>query len=291
LPATGASGQRVARGRSRLGRLAAGAAFASAALACTAFFIWRELPEGAVAGRLASALSQLARRPVGIEQAGLVFDGSGPALRARGVAIDAPGSALRFDSLLLRPIPGLTWLAGEPELRAELAGDAGRADLLLRAARELGLRGELSQVDLSLAALFAPELALSGRGDLRLALEDVSRLPRGRVELDARDGSFSAPGLPLAIPYQTLRLRAELGSARELLRLEQCRLVGPLLRAEVEGGIGAGMSLATAPLDLRIRLEVEASLREAFASAGIALGPDGSARLRVTGSAALPQVR
>jgi hypothetical protein len=113
----------------------------------------------------------------------------------------------------------------------------------------------------------------------------------GETHFVARGGSLSAPQLPIALPYEELRGRVAFGEDGSLT-LDDVALEGPMLSAELSGGTQPGPSLWLAPLELDVHVEVsDRNLRPTVRSAGLRLGPDGSADLRVRGNLAAPVIR
>ena len=57
----------------------------------------------------------------------------------------------------------------------------------------------------------APDLALDGIARADVDVRSGERGPEGRVELHAAEGSVGLPGLPVALPFQSLDAAATLG--------------------------------------------------------------------------------
>jgi type II secretion system protein N len=268
-------------------------AFALAALALHAALLalWLRQSPAALRDRAERELGLRLGRALRVARAEARLAAGLPALALGDLAIELPPSPLQFESLDLRPEWSTAWLTGRPALRASLRGESGSADLSIGVREPGSLVGALGDFDLRLLALAAPELHVTGRGSAQLDLAELGSKPRGRVELDAGQGELTLPGLSLVLPFDRLALSAELGGERGLLALRDGELLGPDLRARFTGGIGAGDRFESAPLDLRIELEVGASLRPLAEAAGIALSEQRRAVLSVRGTLARPELR
>jgi hypothetical protein len=111
------------------------------------------------------------------------------------------------------------------------------------------------------------------------------------VELRATDGSIGLPGLPLALPFQTLDAVAHLGGEARL-RLEYVALGGPMLSANGEALLASAPVFAAAPLTATLHIEVhEAGVRPTLRNLGIRLDAEGRADVRLGGTLAAPTVR
>ena len=91
------------------------------------------------------------------------------------------------------------------------------------------------------------------------------------------------------LPCESLTARLALGGDA-LLRVEELRLAGPGVEAQVAGSLGRAPSFAEAPFDLRIELEADPALRAALQGLGVPLRADGRGSLHVLGTAARPVV-
>jgi type II secretion system protein N len=250
-------------------------------------------------GRFRVPLETQLERATGAEiEIGSLRGRPGPALVtlvAAPVHVDfEDGRSLALESAAVRPAWSLSWLRGAPALHVDVRAAAGRVRGTLWAdAAAPGFAGRLDDVDLSVLAGFVPalgEVDLQGRVDADLGLWLGAGGPRGELSLHARDGSLTPPGVPVAVPFQTLQAeahRAEEGP----LELARVSLDGPLLSGSLHGTIGPAPAPADAPLDLEVAID-----RIDPALAAVA-GPRGARRaaagasLRIGGTLGEPVVR
>ena len=263
-----------------------------AALLLTSLFVFLGFPYERVRESLAAQIGAASGARVEIARLRPGLSLLGPALVAEDIAATlADGSRWEVERARLRPAWSLAWLRGGAALAIDVAAPLGRARGTLYAGGEPGFDGELSEVALArlpLAALVA-DLALDGTAQADVDLRATPGGPRGSVALRARSGSLGLPGLPVALPFETLETELELGDAVQVRTLS---LDGPMLSLHGEGRLGPGTPLSQAPLDVQLSLEVrEASLRPMLQSLGVRPGADGKAELRLAGSAARPLVR
>ncbi len=255
------------------------------------FFVWG-FPGDALARFLETRLAA-SGLSVAIESAGPSLHLLGPGVTARGVRAAPPGAEpLRFDRLELRPGWSPSWLRLRPAWHVELRGPTGGAEGVLTSGPVAGFAGELVDVDLHALPLASawPGAALDGRLDAELDLARGLDGPEGDLAFTARAGTLTVPGFALAVPFETLQGDLKLGGeARVLVR--SLELAGPMLRAEVSGSIAKAPRFEMAELQLQIQLRAEPSVRGALASQGLALGSDGSVRIRVSGTPARPVAR
>jgi hypothetical protein len=101
-------------------------------------------------------------------------------------------------------------------------------------------------------------------------------------------GSVDLPGLPVAIPYESLV--ASLALAPEALTVSGGRIEGPLVTATVAGTARVeGASYASWPLALAVQIErVDSALAGYLPPLGIPVSPEGRAELNVTGTLGAP---
>ena len=260
----------------------------------TGFFVLLGFPYDAARDALALRLSRATGARVSIAELGAGLSRAGPVLVARGASATLPdGSVWSLESARLRPAWSLAWLRGSPALAVDLVSPDGRLRGTAFGGDEPGFAGRAEDVLLSRLPLGAlmPDLALDGRAAADIDLRHSEDGPRGRLELRAAEGSLAVPGLPVALPYATLESRLELGGEQRL-RVERLSLDGPMLAAEVEGSVGASPALASAPLDLRVRVEVrEAGVRGMVQDWGVRLDREGKGEAHIAGSVGDPEVR
>jgi type II secretion system protein N len=208
------------------------------------------------------------------------------------VALAWPGGArVVLERVALRPAWSLSWLRGRPALHVDLrAPSGGLAGTLWP--DPLAFDGELEDVAL---ATLPPELlvlfeglALTGELDADVSLARGDAGLAGEVELSVADGSFSAPGSPLAVPFESLEGSLRLGGAGTV-EVRSLKLEGPMVSGEATGEIGAAPDLASAPLSLTGELRVtDPGLRSTLPSLGLTPDANGRVPLQLRGTVGAP---
>jgi type II secretion system protein N len=263
-----------------------------AAVLLTGFFVFLGFPYDRVREGLSAQLGAATGARVVIRELGPGLSLGGPVLVAQGVSAELPdGTALQLDRARLRPAWSTAWLSGNAALAVDLAAPEGRLRGTVYAGGEPGFDGSLEGLDLEQLPVesWVSGLALDGLASAEIDLRQTADGPSGRVELRAVDGSLGLPGLPLALPFNTLASDVDLGE--HTVSLERLELEGPVLSARGEGRVGPGADLPRSPLDVKLHLEVrDENLRPALAGM-VHLDPDGSADLRLMGTLAQPRVR
>lgn len=264
------------------------------ALLLIAFFVLLGFPwdrvRDLVASRAGSALG--ARVSLGGLGPGLSL--RGPVLRADAVQVAWPdGDRLVLDRVAVRPALSLAWLKLDPALFVDAESDRGRAVGTLVLGEEPGFDGTLERVDLARLPLEAQlgGAALEGMAEVELDVWRSPRGPRGELQFEATAGSLALPGVPLALPYESLTGEARLTEEKLVDDLE-LDLRGPMLTALVTGDVGASPVMASAPLDLELRVQVvDPQIQPMLSGTGIRFGQDGSAEMRLLGTAGRPVLR
>jgi len=269
-------------------------AVAAAYLALTMLFVVARFPVDSLTPRVAALASAATGAQVEIGRLDAGLRSLLPALQASDVSVTTPGGTrLRLDRARVRPAWSLSWLRGRPALAISLRAGESRVDGTVRLGPAPGFTGDLEKVDLRLlpASLLGDAgVTFDGRLDGTLDLQLGELGPEGDVKLHAADGSLTLPGLPIGIPYQSIDAEATLGGDL-LANLTSLAMDGPMLALHASGTVGRGPTPSLAPLALEGRLEVrEPALRDLAASSGIALGPDGTADLAVSGTLDAPQL-
>ena len=67
------------------------------------------------------------------------------------------------------------------------------------------------------------------------------------------------------------------------LAIEELKIAGPLLTADVTGSIESAPRFADALLNLQVQVEAQSDVQFALASAGVRFDKEGSARVRISG--------
>jgi type II secretion system protein N len=259
-----------------------------------AFFFFLGFPWDSLRDLVASQASTVTGTRIAIAELGPGFTPLGPALEARGVTATLPGGeALRLNRARVRPAWSLRWLRGDAALAVDLSAPEGRLRGTVYAGSEPGFDGRIDELDLGRLPLsgVAPDLALDGLATADVDVRSGERGPEGRVELHAVEGSVGLPGLPVALPFQSLDAAATLGGDAQL-RLERFALGGPMLSAEGEAVVASAPAFATAPLDATLHIEVhEAGVRPMVRNLGVRLDAGGRADVRLGGTLAAPTIR
>ena len=217
---------------------------------------------------------------------------TGPRLRLEGLALHFPsGDQLSLDRVALRPALSYRWLLADPSAAIDARGPAGRARGAL-GPRHLEL--ELEEVDLSAfprAWLGGEEPPVEGllTAELDLVLGDLGY--EGPLALESSDGNLILPGLPLAIPFESLEGNFELTESGDLV-VEALELEGPMVSAITRGSVGTSATpLETAALELDIELlQVDRALHATIARYGGKLDGDGAAQFRLSGTVGRPNI-
>jgi type II secretion system protein N len=265
-----------------------------AALLLTSFFVLIGFPWERVRERVAHQIGAATGSTLTIGSLAPAFGLFGPGFQASHVVVSWPDGR-RFDlaEARVRPAPSLSWLRLRPALYVDAQTPQGRTSGKLTLGTPYRFAGSLS--DIQLAALptaqLIPGASLEGHAQLDGDLELRSDGPRGELRFEASEGSLTIPGLPIALPYTTLH--GTLRFADETaIAIESLVLDGPMLSAQASGTLARAPQLQTAPLDMELRLEArDASLRPLLAQAGLRVGPDGSATVKITGTPSRPILR
>jgi type II secretion system protein N len=255
------------------------------------FFVLRfpyDVFRASLVGQLAAATG--AELEVGRLTAGLSL--GGPQLVAEPVTMRWPGGAsAELTSAGLRPAWSISWLKGQPALHVDLEAPAGRLVGTLWPGEPLAFRGrvdELALEKLPPAVLDAAQgIALTGLLDADVDLALPAGQPEGDLSLDLADGAFSAPGLPVSIPFE--RFRATLGLREGALEVESASLEGPMIAGSATGKV---VLTADPGLDLSVEAQVtDPGVRQMVAPMGVRLDAEGKAKLAVRGTLSRPIVR
>ncbi|HME69637.1 MAG TPA: type II secretion system protein GspN [Myxococcota bacterium] len=265
-----------------------------AAALLTLLFVVTGFPYERLAPAVAARASQALGAQVSIASVGPSLSFLGLGVRASGINVAwLDGSQLKLDSLRVRPAWSFAWLRGRPALALRLAAPLGQADGTLILGSAPGFDGALRDLELAKLPLqsLVPGASIDGKatGDL-----DVTTTPggaRGYFHVEARDGSVGLPNLPFALPYTTLRAEVRLTDAA-LAEISSLELEGPLLSLQASGSIGRAALVPAAPLNLTLRLQAkDPSVGPLLTAAGLRVGADGRAELRIIGTAGQPLLR
>ena len=255
------------------------------------FFVVRfpyDVFRASLVGQLAAATG--AKLEIGSLRGGLTL--GGPALVAEPVTMSWPGgTSVDLTTVGLRPAWSPSWLRGQPALHVDLEAPAGRVVGTLWPGDPLAFRGSVKELVLEQlpSALLesAQGVALTGVLDADLDLALPAGAPEGEIEIDLANGAFSAPGLPVSIPFE--RLEAELVLGEGALKIGAASLEGPMVAGTAQGKV----ALTSDPtLDVQIDLRIpDPNLRQMVGPAGIRLDAQGNAKLNLRGTLSNPILR
>lgn len=264
------------------------------AVLLTLFFVAVRFPYDRIRDVVTAQASQALGAQVKVASLGPSFSLLGPGISVTGLDVLLPGGQrVQLDLADVRPAWSTSWLRGRPALHVDLAGPQGRAVGTLRLGDEPGFDGDLHEVDLARLPLesFIQGLSLDGIAEAEIDVVRTAAGPRGRVSIEATSGSVALPGVPVALPFETLKASTKLTDQHlaEGLTLD---LAGPMLTARVSGNVGQSPAPIAAPLDLQLTLRVvDPSIQPMLAGTGLRFAPDGSAEMRLTGTAGRPLLR
>lgn len=264
------------------------------ALLLIAFFVYLDFPYDRLRRGLALQLGSALGAQVGIGELGPRLSLFGPGFEAQDVRVAfADGTRLDLSRARVRPAWSLAWLSGTPALHVDAESAFGRLLGVASMGEMPGFDGRLESLDLGALpwARLYEGAAAEGSGEADLELAWTGAVYGGQLQLRARDGSLTLPGVPLALPFATLTADARVGDDL-LLDLQSFTLDGPMLALAGSGTIRRRPRVSDAPLQMTAKIEArEASLRPMLQSLGLRLAPDGSAEVRIAGTVASPVVR
>jgi type II secretion system protein N len=269
------------------------AAIALAGLGLTTLFVVLLFPWTRYVPWLQAEIQARTGARVRVADTGMGLGLLGPALRLRDVEIVSPdGTRLRLEEVRVRPALSPSWLRGDPALHVAARGGLGQLAGTCWLGDRPGFDGRVGALRLeTLPAGVLPEgVTLQGIADLDLDLHQDETGLRGRLALEAREGSVAFPPYGLPIPYTEAHALATLtpGSGIALERLE---LEDPTMSLHVEGTLDDSPDLSRGRLDLRARLEVhDPDMRQAVAQI-LRLDGQGRADLRLLGTPSNPVLR
>ncbi len=257
-------------------------------LALFVLFLAARFPYQRLLPPLLRAASAASGAQIEVGDLGLGLGWRGPHIVASGVRLRWPAAPeLVLDSVRVRPAWSPAWLSGRPVWHVAADGAPGAWAGEVAGDRVAGRFTGVDTDALPWVLLGAPA-PLHGliSGGVELARSDGAFT--GSARLEGAEGSIDLPGLPVAIPFETLA--AELAVAPDQLTLSSSRIEGPLVTAGITGtASAAGGAFAVWPIDLAVEIEaVDPALRGYLGPLGIPVDGQGRARLRVTGSLSAP---
>ncbi len=250
--------------------------------------------------RLARTISDRSEALVGIR---LQIADLGPSLWPASFGIIASdvravlprGETLVIPSIRIRPSWSLGWLRATPALLLDVEG-GGLGDIAgeLTLGPSGGFDGGLEAVNLALLPLdqLVPGLAMEGEVNAvaELALDEQGDL-LGTVTFRAAEGSLSAAGMPVALPFESFEGELEFGG-EHFARVAKLALRGPMLDANADGTVGRAVQRGSEPLAMTLSLRPKGdALRPMLRQLGVTFTPAGTAELQITGTLSRPTFR
>ena len=264
------------------------------AVLLTLFFVAIGFPYERIRDVVASKASLALRAQIRMGTFGPTLTLLGPGLRATNLDVAfADGRRLSFDDAQARLAWSTSWLRGRPAFHIDVLAAQGRAVGTLVLGAEPGFDGTLEDVDLAKLPLDTalPGLSLDGMASADVDIHNTPAGPRGTIDLAAKQGSIALPGLPVALPFETLAAKTELTDA-SLAGNINVDLQGPMLTARITGNVGQSPMVASAPLDLQLQMKVvDPSLKPMLAGTGLRFAQDGTTEMHVTGTVGRPLLR
>jgi type II secretion system protein N len=263
-----------------------------ACLVLTFFFFLVRFPYDVFRTALVGQLAAASGAQLEIDSLSGSLSLGGPVLVAEPVTMRWPsGATAELTSAALRPAWSLSWLRGSPALHVDLEAPAGRLVGTVWPGEPLAFKGkveELALEQLPPAVLDAGQgVALTGLLDADLDLSFPGGIPAGELEIDLANGAFSAPGLPVSLPFE--RFQAALGLGEGALQVTSASLSGPMIEGTAKGKIAL---TADPTLDLAVELHVaDPGVRGMIAPLGIRLDGEGRAKVQLRGTASNPLLR
>jgi type II secretion system protein N len=247
-------------GRSLWGLLAR-AGYPLVGLVLTVFFIFLGFPYDLLGDRISARVEADTRMQLQIGSVSPHLGLRGLGLAARDVYVQQQGGPkLTLERLVLRPAWSSSWLSGTPALHLDLKSDLGAGSGTLVLGDSVRWQGSLHsvQVEPLLVGTLQDGFDLAGTLDAEVDLEartSEGGALFGHIHFDLKDGTFSGPGLPIALPFESLGGDLQFGEDA-YIRIEEMKLEGPIVAATIEGTIGDSPVRGRQPLDLRLAYEV-----------------------------------
>jgi type II secretion system protein N len=253
-------------GLSRVGRsawrLLAGAGYPLAGLVLTLVFIFVGFPYDLLGDRISARVEAdtSLRLRIGGVSPHLGLRGLG--LAARDVHAQSQGGPeVTLEKLVLRPAWSSSWLSGIPALHLDLKSELGTGSGTLLLGESVRWQGALHSVQIApllvgtLQDGFDLEGTLDADMDLEVRTSSEGGGLFGHIHFDLQDGSFSGPGLPMSLPFESLGGDLRFGDDATI-RVEGVKLEGPIVAATLEGTIGDSPVRGHQPLDLQLAYEI-----------------------------------
>ncbi len=257
------------------------------------FFVIRGFPYGIITDRVISSLEPALGIQLDIVEFGPSFGWAGPGLEAEGVRATFPDAkTLSIDRMMVRPAWTTAWFRGDQAFHIELESPSGSATGAIEVGESPSWEGSIENLDLAEVSMFdaVPSGAIQGRMDATFSLQEDELGAKGPVTFEMRDGSLSVPDVPVALPFQKITGKLELGGDA-YLTIESLILEGPIVSGSGNGTIAKAATFALAPLRMEFDLNVKPALAGGVRSAGMRVNSKGDTKVRISGTVASPQLR
>ena len=270
--------------------------YPAAATVLTAFFVFLGFPYDLLALRLSNAAESLDVR-LRIGELSPYIGLAGLGLSATEVVAGAPGGrSVVIERLVLRPAWSFAWMRGMPAIHIDVASEIGGGAGTVIVGATGGFDGRLealriADLPIEMLEVVGIDGVLDADVDLHAADADAGGGLVGKVAFELREGTLSAEGLPIALPFDRLHGSLHFGEEAAWLKMSGVQLEGPLLAGTIEGEVGQASTGADRPLALQVAYVVrDEGLAGMFRSFGQP-AEDGSTRLSVSGTLAKPGIR
>jgi type II secretion system protein N len=268
----------------------------AAATCLTAFFVFLGFPYDLLAVRLGNAAESAldVRLRIGALSPHVGFSGFGLAASEVLAGVEG-GRTIAIERLVLRPAWSLAWFRGMPAIHLDVTSEIGAGDGTVIVGATGGFEGRLESVRLAdLPVAMLQSLGVDGVLDADVDLHAVPAETGGglvgTVDFELREGTLSAEGLPMALPFDRLHGALRFGE-EAYVQVSGVQLEGPLIAGTIEGQVGRAPTSAERPLSLQVAYVVhDEGLKGMFRSVGTPAA-DGSNRLSVSGTLAKPVIR
>jgi type II secretion system protein N len=265
------------------------------AIVLVSIFIALLFPWDSVARRVAHEIALASGSQISIRSLSPGLSVRGPVLSAQGVVVEHPAvERVRIDVLEIAPRLSTGWITGKPLLRVWADTSLAKIDGLLQLGDPPSFSGQIDDVTLEHLPLRIESSGMRLTGSLA-ATADVGLDPRGvltgRVEFECASLVVESDQLPIAIPFSRAHGVIEILDSGAT-RIESLHLEGDLITGDIDGEIAMAHRSQSPPIDLSAHIRiVQPYLRGLAPSAGIALGKDGEASLRVRGTLDSPEIQ
>jgi type II secretion system protein N len=262
-------------------------------LSLVLLFMFLGFPYSDLIAPISQQIEQSTGSEIRIDRIEAQITRGGPGFSLHDLRLSEVGNApLNWEVLKVRPAWSTSWFRGDPAFAVDLTGPSLALSGIVTAGDDYGFAGEVQLPDLSLLPLPADDsISLSGAMTAVGDLSYVSGELQGTVAFEAEAGSAAHPSFPMALAFDSLSGRAQLGG-EVLLTLEEFEFDGPIISARTEGTVAHPDGAASAALDLAVELEVaNPAFQTALSAMGIRIGRDGRTTFDLGGTLQNPVFR